>query len=131
MNAGHPGTGIGGLFSILSAFRMPAHRALNGRTHDGRSSKRATGQAAIAAGVLLALFATGWLLGLMIAPDVGTVPGGLRAAENAKRWLAVAGTAGLLIGALLAVEALLLYLQARARFTAVRAVRRQRRSRAE
>src|SRR5688572_3509375 len=119
LNAGLPGTGIGGLFYIVSALWMPAHRALNGGTHDGRNWRRAGGQAAMAAGVLIALFATGWLLGLMITPDVGA--GGFGAApremHSVIRWAAVLGTAGLLIGVLLAVEALHLYMQARARRT--------------
>lgn len=119
MNAGLPGTGIGGLFYILSALWMPVHRALNGRTHEGGDWRRVTGQAAMAAGVLIALFATGWLLGLMIAPETSTVavPGSVaaRGAQNMIRWVTVAGTAGLLIGVLLAVEALHLFVQARER----------------
>jgi hypothetical protein len=76
-----------------------------------RDRGRITGQAAIAGGVLLALFVTGWLLGLMIAPDAGTVaatdgPAAVRSGLNGIPWLTVVGTTGLLLGVLLAVEAL-------------------------
>jgi hypothetical protein len=126
MNAGLPGTGIGGLFYIASALWMPAHRALTGHTHEGRDWRRVLAQAGIAGGVLASLFMTGWLLGLMIAPEAAGAAGAagagtsaVRSAHNLVRLVAVIGTAGLLAAVLLAVEAAHLVVQFRGRGTTV------------
>lgn len=119
MNAGLPGTGIGGLFYIASALWMPAHRALTGHTHEGRDWRRVLAQTGIAGGVLASLFMTGWLLGLMIAPEAAGAAGAgtsaVRSAHNLVRLVAVIGTAGLLAAVLLAVEAAHLVVQFRGR----------------
>jgi cytochrome c-type biogenesis protein CcmH/NrfG len=68
MSPGLPGTGIGGLFYILSALVMPICEACSVVT--GRPSERPRRvivmQFAIAAGALVALWLAGWLLGLIL-----------------------------------------------------------------
>jgi hypothetical protein len=58
MNAGIPGTGIGGLFYLASALFMPVHRLLRGGGHEGRSWPRVFRQVVIASGILLAAYAS-------------------------------------------------------------------------
>lgn len=111
MNAGLPGTGLGGLFYIASALVMPMHRVLAGHGHDGRSWRRVLRQSGLATGVLAALFATGWVLGLLLAGPSATAGAAGGAADaaatpNLVRWIVVAGTAGLLATLLVVVEAL-------------------------
>ena len=109
MNAGVPGTGLGGLFYIVSALLMPFHRLRRGGGHSGRTWRRALAQAGIGLGILAALAATGWVLGLAIASDGAlTAAGGQTraAAIPMLRWVAVLGTVGLLAILLLVVEVL-------------------------
>ncbi|MGH7447852.1 MAG: hypothetical protein ACREK1_10455 [Longimicrobiales bacterium] len=56
MNAGIPGTGIGGLFYLASALFMPVHRLLRGGGHEGRSWTRVLRHVVIASGILLAVY---------------------------------------------------------------------------
>ena len=66
MTVGLPGTGIGGLFYLVSAAAMPvreAYRCLRGRAARG-GWRVVLGQTGIAAGILASMWATGWLLGL-------------------------------------------------------------------
>ncbi|MBI4463502.1 MAG: tetratricopeptide repeat protein [Acidobacteria bacterium] len=69
MNVGIPGTGVGGLFYLLSALWMPfceARRAVRGRsTSSSRSVVKR--QAFIAAGILAGIGAMFWLLGVAVA----------------------------------------------------------------
>ena len=74
MTAGLPGTGVGGLFYMLSGILMPfreAYRAVRGES-DARSRRLAAYQTLLALGVIAGIWATGWLLGLVInlAPQV-------------------------------------------------------------
>lgn len=68
MTAGLPGTGIGGIFYLLSALLMPVHEffaLLSGR----RNLKRwrtALKQAAIASIILIGMWLTGWFLGYLL-----------------------------------------------------------------
>lgn len=109
MNAGLPGTGIGGLFYIASALVMPVHRLARGGEREGRSWRRIGIQVAIAASILGMLFLSGRALALLLAPVLAAPaqPGGVapQAVPNLVRWVVVAGTAGLLAAVLLVVEA--------------------------
>lgn len=69
MSIGLPGTGVGGLFYLLSGLFMPfreGYRAL-WRASDRRSRRLVTRQAGITLGVLVGIWATGWLLGLVLS----------------------------------------------------------------
>jgi hypothetical protein len=82
MTVGLPGAGIGGLFYLISALAMPFHaiarrigaRSGVAKTGDDRAIRWAliSRQVVIAAGILVALWTTGWVLAaLLIAnPDV-------------------------------------------------------------
>lgn len=68
MTAGIPGVGIGGIFYLASALLMPMRSlasVLRGKPEDARWSL-ALRQAAIAGGILAALWATGLALGWII-----------------------------------------------------------------
>jgi hypothetical protein len=71
MTAGLPGVGIGGIFYLASAIMMPARSlvaVVTGRAHEARW-RVALQQAAIALGILVAL----WLTGLALAWIIATV----------------------------------------------------------
>jgi hypothetical protein len=66
MTAGLPGTGLGGVFYLLSALWMPVHSVIR----RGRAGERAPGrlivrQVATAATMIGVLFLTGYALGLL------------------------------------------------------------------
>jgi hypothetical protein len=111
MTAGVPGTGIGGLFYLTAALLLPL-RGLVSRARGARVSWKAiAGKAALAAGVFLGIWLTGWLLGLFLAPAARTmeVAAGLRPVsllrnENIVRWAALAGGFATLGLVLLAVQ---------------------------
>jgi hypothetical protein len=68
VNAGLPGTGIGGIFYLASTLAMPlreAYRRVRGRA--GGRWRVVTAQLAIAGGILGAMWVTGWLLGRALA----------------------------------------------------------------
>lgn len=81
MTAGIPGVGIGGIFYLASALLMPLRSlaaVLGGRPEEARW-RLALRQAAIAAGILGMLWATGVALGWIITayiPQGATVVGG-------------------------------------------------------
>ena len=68
MVAGLPGTGIGGIFYLLSVFVMPFREIFY--TLNGRSNKRRWGfvgrQMGLAIGILTGFWLTGLLIGLII-----------------------------------------------------------------
>ena len=69
MTAGLPGVGIGGIFYLASAIMMPVrslYAVFTGRAHEARW-RVALQQAAIAGGILGALWLTGLALGWIIA----------------------------------------------------------------
>jgi tetratricopeptide (TPR) repeat protein len=80
MTAGLPGVGIGGIFYVVSALLMPVRAAVltaRGRRADARWGL-ALRQAGIAAGILGALWFTGWLIAAALnafAPHVLTAAG--------------------------------------------------------
>jgi len=67
MQAGLPGAGLGGLFYLASALLMP-FRALSKKWRQERDGRMAEvrQQVLIAAGVLGAIWLTGWMLGLIL-----------------------------------------------------------------
>ena len=65
MTAGIPGTGVGGLFYLASALALPL-RALSRRRRNRPPGSVIAGQVAMASGVIAAMWATGWLLGLAL-----------------------------------------------------------------
>ncbi len=76
MSVGLPGTGVGGLFYLISALCMPfreAYRAAGGRS-DRRSRGVVVRQTVIALGVLGGIWLAGWLIGLLLlrVPAVAT-----------------------------------------------------------
>ncbi len=82
MSVGLPGTGVGGLFYLVSALCMPfreAYRAAVGRS-DVRSRGLVVRQSGIALGVLGGIWLAGWVIGLVltgipaVAAAMNTVP---------------------------------------------------------
>lgn len=110
MTAGIPGVGIGGIFYLASALLMPMRSlaaVLGGRPQDARWPL-ALRQAAIAAGILGALWATGVALGWIITsfiPQGATVVAG-GAAGGEVRSVVKAGALLLSLGTLSIVLAL-------------------------
>ena len=121
MTAGLPGVGIGGIFYLASAIMMPVRSlvaTVSGRAHEARW-RVALQQAGIAAGILVALWATGLALGWIIATvfphaliggAAGAVPGHVR---NVVRTSALLISFGTLAAVLLFVQLLRLTLQVR------------------
>ncbi len=69
MSVGLPGTGVGGLFYLVSALCMPfreAYRATVGQS-DARTRGVVARQTAIALGVLGGIWLAGWLIGLVLS----------------------------------------------------------------
>ena len=69
MTAGLPGTGVGGLFYMLSGILMPfreAYRAARGQS-DARSRRLVAYQTVMALGVVGGIWVTGGLLGVIIS----------------------------------------------------------------
>ena len=112
MIVGVPGTGIGGLFYLLSALALPLREAIR-RVRDRAHSvswRVVAHQTAIAGGILAGMWATGLLLGAVLgaarshmAPGVG-LPAG-----NLLRTAAFALSFGTLAAVLLGIELLRLW----------------------
>jgi len=104
VNAGLPGTGIGGIFYLASALAMPlreAYRRVRGRAAGNRRVVAA--QLAIAGGILGAMWVTGRLLGLALAAArpiarLGTSLPPSNALRIASITLALGTLAGVLVG---------------------------------
>ena len=130
MTAGIPGAGIGGLFYLASTILLPARnlvRRLRGRSHTAWRDQAFV--VALTAGILGALWATGWILALVIPREVLTrgglstpANGGLSATVIPMATFAVAvGTLGLV---LVAVEiAHLIHARTAARGRTTRTIR--------
>jgi tetratricopeptide (TPR) repeat protein len=90
MAAGIPGVGIGGIFYLVTALLMPVHELwLVARREPGAGSaarwRVITRQWSIAAGILVAIWATGWVLGRMLVTRgvmVNDVAAGVAAAHR-------------------------------------------------
>jgi len=75
MTVGVPGTGIGGMFYLVSALAMPlrqAYRSLRRRPSSGKW-RVVAGQTAMALAILAAIWVTGWLLGIAITASAAIV----------------------------------------------------------
>jgi hypothetical protein len=116
MNAGLPGTGIGGLFYIAGALLMPFRMLRDAGRKERRARVRALPQIAIAVGILASLFATGWLLGFLLPPDVVQArlggPVAMLRARSIVRVGSVLGTVGILLLVLASVEVATLLVRA-------------------
>jgi hypothetical protein len=93
MNVGLPGTGIGGLFYLITALAMPVAEWIRSKQGNrcARRQARAFGSAALASLVLATLCATSWVVDYMVAeaapagprPDpTGFMPGALGVAPT-------------------------------------------------
>ena len=117
MTAGLPGTGIGGMFYLMSALATPLREAyLRVRGRRSRGWGLVATQTAIAGAILAGVWATGWLLGLALSasrsviPAVATLhPGNLLPA------VALLFSVGTLAAVLLGVELLRLWIRRRPR----------------
>lgn len=109
MTAGLPGVGIGGIFYLASALLMPMRSlvaVLSGRSDEARWPV-AIRQASLAAGILGALWLTGWALGWLLTafvPEAATVATGASAGEV--RSVVKVGALVVSLGTLAAVLAL-------------------------
>ena len=116
MNPGLPGTGIGGLFYILSALWMPICEARRRRQGDaaGRGTLVAR-QFAIAVGVVAAMTGVFWLLDAVLMLDrVATNAAGREHVMWSIRASALLVTSGMLAAVLGTVELVRLRLRLRA-----------------
>ena len=113
MMAGLPGTGIGGMFYLVTALAMPlreAYRRAGGGSAVSGTWRLVAGQTAIAGGILGGVWATGWLLGVALRAAAPVVP--LPPAShpgNVLRTVTFALSLGTLAAVLLGVELLRLW----------------------
>ncbi len=88
MTPGIPGTGIGGLFYLLSTVALPlreALRRLRRRAATARWSVIAL-QQLLAAGILGGMWTTGWLLGILVSTARQPIPGAAAATVSHNMW---------------------------------------------
>jgi len=98
MTAGVPGTGIGGLFYLVSALILPL-RGIVKRLRGVRVSwKTILFQAGLAAGIMFGIWATGWLIGLLVQPSFADLQIGSAAALARHRFSNIIRGAALLAG---------------------------------
>ena len=109
MTAGVPGTGIGGLFYILAALLAPIRSLL--RRRGARGNRRGIGRLfVLGLGVVLGIYATGWLLGFVLGPvaSYAAVAGARTISrpevENVLRWAALFASLVMLAAVLFAVQ---------------------------
>ncbi len=114
MTVGVPGTGIGGMFYLVSALAMPlrqAYRSLRRRPSAGW--RIVAGQTAMAGAILAAIWVTGWLVGIAITASAAFIapPHLLAGAHpgNVLRTAALVLSAATLAAVLLGVELLRLW----------------------
>ena len=105
MNAGLPGTGIGGVFYLLSALWMPfheLHKTLRRKSRPQRM-RLILVQLSIALGIIVGIWLTGWLLGELmmmrgwLAFKQGTAATATNTLPNVIRVTMVFLTIGLLV----------------------------------
>jgi hypothetical protein len=131
MTVGLPGVGLGGIFYLASAIIMPLREAVRlGRRTGAPRGWLVVRQTALAGGILLALWATGWLLGHAIDVTSRAAPAIMRgvpiaAGANALRVSALflsLGTLALVLGSVQAARLVMRLRDARERRTAERNV---------
>lgn len=115
MTVGVPGTGIGGMFYLVSALAMPlrqVYRSLRRRPSSG-GWRVVAGQTAMAGAILAAIWVAGWLVGIAITASTAIVgpPHLLAGAHpgNVLRTAALILSAATLAAVLLGVELLRLW----------------------
>jgi hypothetical protein len=125
MTVGIPGAGIGGLFYILSALAAPLREVVALARRDASASpesraidrvrrRLALRQGAIAVGILAALWATGTLLGRLLAAGTRVAAAQAAGVQRVLPASALAVTFGSLAVVLLAVQVARLVLVPRA-----------------
>lgn len=110
MTVGVPGTGIGGLFYILAALLAPIRSLL--QRHCSSSAERGvlTRLFMLGVGVILGIFATGWLLGFLVGPvaRAAAIGGAIGTPRpeivNVVRWAALFASVLMLAAVLIAVQ---------------------------
>lgn len=112
MNVGLPGTGLGGLFYLLTALLMPLVELI--QTLRGRTAWRrwliAVQQAGLASGILAGLWATGFVMRRRLATAIAHLPAASRVqAAGVVSTIPTFFTVGLLLAALTVVEILGLF----------------------
>ena len=102
MTVGIPGVGFGGIFYMIGALLMPVREVV--RTARGESNVQrwvvVATQWSLAAGILVALWATGWVLGHVLTPAVLARTAGagrLVAPHNVLKVSALAMSLGMLV----------------------------------
>lgn len=110
MTVGFPGTGIGGLFYIVASLLAPI-RILLLRRRGTRGNRAGSARVLLLGlGVVFGIYATGWLLGLVLGPVissaavVGTRNISRPEIENVVRWAALLASLFMLAAVLLAVQ---------------------------
>src|SRR5262245_16061919 len=120
MTVGIPGVGFGGIFYLIGALFMPiseAVKTVRGESNLGRWGVVAT-QWSLAAGILVALWGTGWVLGHVLPAAViatrAAGPGRLvLGSHNVLRMSAFAGSLGMLVALVVGVRVAHLVLRRR------------------
>ncbi len=104
MNAGLPGTGVGGLFLILIALWMPFRELY--RTFRGQSSgarwRFVALQLGLALSVILSLLATYWLVALALTPIATQIGASVQQVQQVDHMIRVSPS-WLSVGALMAI----------------------------
>jgi tetratricopeptide (TPR) repeat protein len=115
MTAGLPGTGIGGMFYLISALATPLWEAyVRVRGRRARGWGLVFAQTAIAGAILAAVWATGWLLGLALSVSRRILPAAATPHPgNLLPALALLISVGTLVVVLLGVEVLRLLVRRR------------------
>ena len=110
MTPGVPGAGIGGLFYLASTLLLPFRslvRRLRGQP-DSLTARQAVHSIAIASGVITGLWATGWVIALVVPDDVlrssATAANGSIRARTVLPVATFAAAVGTLLAVLIAVE---------------------------
>ncbi len=105
MTAGLPGAGIGGLFYIGSTLLLPI-RALARRLRGvpaGVEHRQLLHSVAMASGILAAIAATGWLLGLVVPAEILNHSAASSAGVASRRTVIPVATFGAAVATLMVV----------------------------
>jgi tetratricopeptide (TPR) repeat protein len=115
VTAGLPGTGIGGMFYLISALATPLREGyLRVRGRNSRRWRLVVAQTAIAGAILAGLWTTGWLLGLALRASRRILPAAITPHPgNLLPAVALLFSIGTLAVVLLGVELLRLWVRRR------------------